>query len=103
MILSRKLRTPILSLLFASSMAIPSLVYPAQASAWSWSLGDSPDAILSIFKKGDPTLVPRRGSSTELPCGIYTDYDAHPTDRFLFYSPTPLGQGKMTIETGHLS
>ncbi len=98
MILSRKLRTPILSLLFASSMAIPALVHPATASAWSWSLGDSPDRILAIFKKGDPTLVPRRGSSTELPCGIYTDYDAHPTDRFLFYSPTSLGQGKMTPE-----
>ena len=81
-----------------ASFAIPALFHPATASAWSWSLGDSPEKILTIFKKGDPNLVPRRGSSTELPCGIYTDYDAHPTDRFLFYSPTSLGHGQMTPE-----
>jgi hypothetical protein len=75
------------------------LVVPPRASyAWSWHLGDSPDRILEIFKKGDPGLVPRKGSSTELPCGIYTDYDAHPTDRFLFYSPTTLKNGRMTPE-----
>lgn len=43
-------------------------------------------------------MVPRQGRSTELPCGIYTDYEAHPTDRFLFYSPAPLKNGRMTPE-----
>ncbi|MEC4683676.1 MAG: hypothetical protein VST70_08395 [Nitrospirota bacterium] len=71
---------------------------PGTGYAWSWHLGDSPEKILSIFKKGDPGLVPRKGSSTELPCGIYTDYDAHPTDRFIFYSPTTLKNGRMTPE-----
>ena len=74
------------------------LLLPGAGYAWSWHLGDSPQTILSIFKKGDSSLVPRKGSSTELPCGIYTDYDAHPTDRFLFYSPTTLKNGRMTPE-----
>ena len=74
------------------------LLSPGRARAWSWNLGASQETILAIFKKGDPTLVPRKGSSTELPCGIYTDFDAHPTDRFLFYSPTTLPSGRMTPE-----
>ncbi len=74
------------------------LLDPSKARAWSWHLGTTQEAILAIFKKGDPTLVPRKGSSTELPCGIYTDFDAHPTDRYLFYSPTTLQNGRMTPE-----
>ena len=98
MILSRAFLKTALFMALTSSMALFALFRPATAAAWSWNLGDSPGKILTIFKKGDPTLVPRRGSSTELPCGIYTDYDAHPTDRFLFYSPTSLENGKMTPE-----
>ncbi len=88
---------PLNTLLTGGALALV-LLFPARAMAWSWHLGASQETILSIFKKGDPTLVPRKGSSTELPCGIYTDFDAHPTDRFLFYSPTTLPSGRMTPE-----
>lgn len=71
---------------------------PSEGYAWSWHLGDSPGEILGIFQKGAPGLVPRQGASTELPCGIYTDYEARATDRFLFYSPTSLKNGRMTPE-----
>ncbi|MHB8369902.1 MAG: hypothetical protein ACYDBP_09485 [Leptospirales bacterium] len=98
MTLSEILLKPHRSLLFTGALLAAALLHPRTAAAWSWNLGDSPERILTIFKKGDPNLVPRRGSSTELPCGIYTDYDAHPTDRFLFYSPTALGKDRMTPE-----
>ena len=98
MILSDLFRKSSVPVVLTGSLLASALLLPGTASAWSWNLGDSPETILSIFKKGDPNLVPRRGSSTELPCGIYTDYDARPSDRFLFYSPTSLGNGKMTPE-----
>ena len=85
------------ALLFGAIMAW-ALVTPTHAMAWSWQLGTTQETILGIFKKGDPGLAPRKGASTELPCGIYTDYDAHPTDRFLFYSPTKLPNGRMSPE-----
>ncbi|MCL4460530.1 MAG: hypothetical protein M1297_02295 [Nitrospirae bacterium] len=70
----------------------------ANAWAWSWKLGDSPKNILAVFHKGDPGLKPREGASTALPCGIYTDFDAHPQDRYLFFSPFRLSNGKYTPE-----
>ena len=79
-------------------LAASVILLPTRAFAWSWPLGASQETILAIFKKGDPTLKPRKGGSTELPCGIYTDYDAQSTDRYLFYSPTSLGNGRMTPE-----
>lgn len=96
LIVTLPFRTAVLAGFFLFFSAI--LLRPDSGYAWSWHLGDSPATILSIFKKGDPTLVPRQGSSTELPCGIYTDFDAHPTDRFIFYSPKKLPNGHMSAE-----
>ncbi|AFS53511.1 MULTISPECIES: hypothetical protein [Leptospirillum] len=68
------------------------------AWAWSWKLGDTPENVLAVFHRGDPGLKPREGASTALPCGIYTDFDAHPQDRYLFFSPFRLSNGKYTPE-----
>ena len=71
---------------------------PGKAWGWSWKLGDTPQQILTIFHKGDKTIKPREGYSTALPCGIFTDFDARPGDRYLFFSPFRLSSGKFTTE-----
>ena len=85
------------SLVFLTSALLFSLS-AENAWAWSWKLGDTPKNVLAVFHRGDPGLKPREGASTALPCGIYTDFDAHPQDRYLFFSPFRLSNGKYTPE-----
>ncbi len=80
----------ILGLLFSCSHT--------NAWAWSWNLGDTPEKVLTVFHKGDPKLTPREGASTALPCGIYTDFDAHPEDHYLFFSPFRISDQKYSPE-----
>jgi hypothetical protein len=97
MTLSKIAKTPRLIWLAVAAIALlPFLSH--KAWGWSWNLGDSPEQVLTIFHKGDKTITPREGYSTALPCGIYTDFDARPGDRYLFFSPFRLHSGKYTPE-----
>ncbi len=82
----------------ASLVVLSLLVLPEKAHAWSWPLGASSGTVLSVFKKGDKKITPREGDSTALPCGIYTDFDAHPGDHYYFFSPMSLGNGHFSPE-----
>lgn len=97
MILSKTTMTSLLvRLAVAAIVSVPFL--PEVAWGWSWHLGDTPEQVLTVFHKGDKTIKPREGYSTALPCGIYTDFDARPGDRYLFFSPFRLNSGKYTPE-----
>jgi hypothetical protein len=82
----------------ASLVAISLLSVPVKAFAWSWPLGSSAENVLAVFKKGDAKMKPREGDSTALPCGIYTDFDAHPGDHYYFFSPMSMGHGRYSPE-----
>jgi|UniRef100_A0A7C3LY90 hypothetical protein len=92
------MRSRLSSILPLLAVFVYFLTTAGNALAWSWKLGDSQENILAVFHKGDPGLTPREGASTALPCGIYTDFDAHPEDRYLFFSPFQLSNGKYTPE-----
>ncbi len=94
-----EMRKPIMGKLLSAAVAGLLVSFSqVNAWAWSWNLGDTPEKVLTIFHKGKPDLMPREGASTALPCGIYTDFDAHPQDHYLFFSPIKLSDRKYSPE-----